>query len=140
MHIADVANDFLTQLYFPIVTVDYVNGAYHVSQKSANTTDHNTRWTIPLFVRDPKLRMTTVAYLLRDGRLCYGSTKANDPQIHTSKPLIFNADARSFARIEYTLRAASQLVSLNFSADLSSQSLVGLLSDARSMLTNKPSS
>jgi aminopeptidase N len=114
--------DFLTQPYYPVVTIEVSEELPAFTQHSINST-RTDRWNIPLFVWDSDSNKKQVYWLLRNGSLCYPSG-VKEPTIG----LIYNYEGRTFAQIQYSSTYWEDLVQLNYS-NVDEQTIFGLLMD-----------
>ncbi|KAI6237881.1 Aminopeptidase [Aphelenchoides besseyi] len=121
--LTQISHDYFTQLYYPIVTVDIVNGFYVLQQHTIYlSTD---KWNIPLFVQDVTRGSSYTIYLLKSGEIC---NPQGPSQLSATNPLIFNREGLSYTIVTYSDIAWNKLFELNFTK-VNERTLLALLTD-----------
>ncbi|KAI6237696.1 putative aminopeptidase-2 [Aphelenchoides besseyi] len=121
--LTQISHDYFTQLYYPIVTVDIVNGFYVLQQHTIySSTD---KWNIPLFVQDVTSGKSYTIYLLKNGEIC---NPQGPSQLSATNPLIFNREGLSYTIVTYSDTAWKKLFDLNFTK-VDERTLLALLTD-----------
>ncbi|KAI6189440.1 Thyrotropin-releasing hormone-degrading ectoenzyme [Aphelenchoides bicaudatus] len=113
--------DFLTNYYYPIVTVDK-NGNF--KQRSANETVFYETWNIPLFVWNERTHSQQV-FWLRKGKY---NTICSPTNEQLPSNAILNYHGLSFAAIQYSADYWEDLLKIDYS-QVDEHTILGLLTD-----------
>jgi aminopeptidase N len=114
--------DFLTQLHYPIVSVDIQGDSYTLTQKSSS--DNGTLWRIPLFLWDVGAQQEIQGFLLPDGTTCPQAS------FSASSLLLFNHKSTTYARFRYSEAIWQQIMSIDLGTAIDQHTLLGVLLDA----------
>ncbi|KAI6230743.1 hypothetical protein M3Y99_01018300 [Aphelenchoides fujianensis] len=121
--ISDIAEDYFTQLYYPIVRVDIQDGEYKLQQEAPLKS--GGQWTVPLFVQDAVADSNYTIYLKSNGELCLPNGRTT---LDATNPLVFNREGLAFATVKYEEAAWEHLMQLGLDA-LDQKTLLALLID-----------
>ncbi|KAI6230048.1 hypothetical protein M3Y99_01113200 [Aphelenchoides fujianensis] len=121
--ISDIADDYFTQLYYPIVHVDIQDGEYKLQQEAP--LNSGGQWTVPLFVQDAVADSNYTIYLKSNGELCLPNGQTT---LDATNPLVFNREGLSFSTVKYKEDAWEHLMQLGLEA-LDQKTLLALLID-----------
>jgi hypothetical protein len=104
------------------VDVDIVDKAVTLKQRSVNSSDTTTKWTIPLFAFDHNTKTSQLYLLLKDGSVC------SPRKVDLNPGTILNYKGFSFSAIQYSAAYWKDLLLLDYS-QIDEQTIYGLLMD-----------